>query len=307
MREDRSRVVPLSDLKDIEVSDRDPDVRGWDVISADGRKIGEVDDLLVDTSAMKVRYLDVELDKEHRGTDRERHILVPVGHARLNEDDDRVLVSTLRQTDIGTIPTYDGRLDRTYEDNLSRHFGGPTATATDQDYYADARFDDRNFYGARRGREGTTARGEERMTLSEEELAVGRRPEQAGEVRVGKHVETEHVRQEVPVTREEVDVERRPIDPARRAETRPDIRDDEVRIPLTEEEVVAEKRAVPKEEVVVRKRQVQDTETVEADLRREKADIDRTGEHRTRELGGNRFHRQSRSRLGSLRQYLGSK
>lgn len=55
-------VNPLSKLHNYRISEGDPDVRGWEVVGADGRKIGAVADLLVDTEALKVRYLDVNLD-----------------------------------------------------------------------------------------------------------------------------------------------------------------------------------------------------------------------------------------------------
>ena len=52
---------------------------------------------------------------------------------------------------------------------------------------------------------------EARLTLSEEELAVRKERHLAGEVEIGKHVETQHVSQQVPVSREEVTIERRPL------------------------------------------------------------------------------------------------
>ncbi|MFL6195655.1 MAG: PRC-barrel domain-containing protein [Thermoanaerobaculia bacterium] len=55
-------VVPLRRLHNFRISEGDPDVRGWEVMGADGRRIGEVDDLLVDSEALRVRYLDVILD-----------------------------------------------------------------------------------------------------------------------------------------------------------------------------------------------------------------------------------------------------
>lgn len=55
-------VVPLRRLHNVRISEGDPDVRGWDVMGADGHRMGEVDDLLVDSEAMRVRYLDVILD-----------------------------------------------------------------------------------------------------------------------------------------------------------------------------------------------------------------------------------------------------
>jgi uncharacterized protein (TIGR02271 family) len=56
--------------------------------------------------------------------------------------------------------------------------------------------------------------------------------------------------------------------------TEAEIGDDEVRIPLTEEEVVVEKRPVAKEEVRIRKDVVADTEVVEEDVRREEIEVD---------------------------------
>jgi hypothetical protein len=58
----RSRVKPLRDLRGYRVAEGDPDVRSWEVVGGDGRRIGTVNDLLVDTAEGKVRYLDVQLD-----------------------------------------------------------------------------------------------------------------------------------------------------------------------------------------------------------------------------------------------------
>lgn len=59
----RSRVAALRNLPGYKVADEDPDVRGWEVVGGDGARIGTVNDLLVDTVAGKVRYLDIELDR----------------------------------------------------------------------------------------------------------------------------------------------------------------------------------------------------------------------------------------------------
>ena len=134
---------------------------------------------------------------------------------------------------------------------------------------------------------------EERITLSEEELAVGKRRVQAGEVRLNKTIETEHVSEEVPVMREEVVVERHPVTDGMRADN-VEIGEDEITIPVTEEEVVAEKRAVVKEEIVARKHEVEENRTVEADLRQERVDID----DQTRTKGSKGSRSSSTSRTG---------
>ena len=122
------------------------------------------------------------------------------------------------------------------------------------------------------------ADAEERITLSEEELAIGKRQRAAGEVEINKRVETEHVRESVPVMRDEVTVERRPITGAEGLRAEDAFQEEHIRIPLSEEEVVAEKRAVAAEEIVVRKHQVQEEQTIEADLRRERAEVHKTGD-----------------------------
>jgi uncharacterized protein (TIGR02271 family) len=123
--------------------------------------------------------------------------------------------------------------------------------------------------------EGYSRGDEAHMTRSEEELAIGKRQVQAGEVAVRKTVDTEHVTERVPVRREEVTVERRPVSAADVGSA--DIGEDRIVVPVTEEEVVVEKRPVVKEEVVLRTRTVEDTEDVEADLRRERIDVDERG------------------------------
>jgi uncharacterized protein (TIGR02271 family) len=58
------------------------------------------------------------------------------------------------------------------------------------------------------------------------------------------------------------------------------IGEDEVVVPVTEEEIVVEKRPVVKEEVRIKKDVVEDTEVVEEDVRREEIDIeDQTDRH----------------------------
>lgn len=116
-------IVPLDQLDDFEIADGDPDVRGWTVLSADGRKIGEVDTLLVDTTAMKVRYLDVDMDDEFLAGDDERHILIPIGYARLDSEDDRIFVDSLDSARLTEFPSYrQGSLTSEYENSLRGYF-----------------------------------------------------------------------------------------------------------------------------------------------------------------------------------------
>ena len=200
---DMNRIAPLGELDDFKVADGDPDIRGWDVTTQDGRRVGEVDDLLVDTSAMKVRYIAVDLDDDVAGSDRK--VLVPIGAAQLDDDDDRVLVIGISAEQFATLPEYRREaFDRDYESSLLSSYDRDHRT--EDDLYTSRHFDDRNFFGERRGPR------EARVTRSEEELSIGKRQVQAGEVEVRKTVETEHVRQPVTRMREEVTVERHAVE-----------------------------------------------------------------------------------------------
>jgi sporulation protein YlmC with PRC-barrel domain len=159
--DDLDRVVPLGQMDDFTVAEGDPDVRGWEVLASDGRKIGEVDELLVDARAMKVRYLDVDVDVEaDDGAGADRHVLIPVGYARLDRERDRVLVDALASAELAAIPAYDqGPLTRDYETSVRDSFRGGSASpadapagaaAAEDPFYAGDAFDDRRFYDSRR-------------------------------------------------------------------------------------------------------------------------------------------------------------
>ena len=116
-------------------------------------------------------------------------------------------------------------------------------------------------------------RDEIKVQRSEEELTAGVREREAGQVGVRKSVRTERERIAVPKKREEVSVDRVPMN----EEATPDqIGEDEVSIPVVEEEIVVSKRTVVKEELRIRKEVVQEEEIVEEDVRKEEVDIDDT-------------------------------
>src|SRR5512135_525337 len=97
------------------------------------------------------------------------------------------------------------------------------------------------------------AEGDQTVQVREEELQARKQPVETGAARVRKEVVTEHRTMEVPVQREEVVIERH-------APTGEPV--EEIRIPVSEEQVSVEKKPVVKEEVTVGKRVVQGTERV---------------------------------------------
>jgi uncharacterized protein (TIGR02271 family) len=227
---------PMSELPDYKVESGDPDPRGWAVKTTDGRVAGRVEDLVIDTSAMKVRQLIVAPEGTSASTEG-RSILLNTSDVDLRKDAREIIARSFPAGEVITGET-------------------PTATSGMADRTA----------GSRGERDRTT------LTRSEEELNVGKREVSSGEARIGKHVETERVREPITRRHEEVTTERRPVEAGARADA--SIGNDEIRVPLMEEQVVVEKRPVVKEELVVGKRMVEEREVVEADVRREEFDVE---------------------------------
>ena len=114
---------------------------------------------------------------------------------------------------------------------------------------------------------------EKTVVRSEEELNVGTTEREAGYVRAHKSVDTIPVEQTVERNIEHANVERLAptIEDSGEVETLPD---GSVSIPIFEEELVVTKRMVVRERVIVRKSTVTDEHVIEAELRRERIDVE---------------------------------
>ncbi len=118
----------------------------------------------------------------------------------------------------------------------------------------------------------------EDIVRHEEELRLGTRVEDLGAVRARKEVGAERVEETVPREVEHVDdLERVPAgeEDSGEVETLPD---GSISIPVFEEELVVTKRLVVRERVVVRKRTEVEERRVEAELRKERVEIESTGD-----------------------------
>ena len=150
------RLAHLNELDDYKVAEGEPDIRGWTVKSADGREVGEVEDLLVDCGAMQVRYLEVELDRKALDLADDRHVLVPIGAARLDDDDDVVMLSR-QGTEMAGLPAYSrGELSPERERALRDHYANDAASRDADDLYRGDAFDGGRFFGGRRRDKGVT-------------------------------------------------------------------------------------------------------------------------------------------------------
>lgn len=135
----------------------------------------------------------------------------------------------------------------------------------------------------------------EHIELREEELRVEKERVEAGEVRLRKEVVKENKTVDVPVTREEIVVEKRSVGGRRPASG--DIgEDEEISIPVMEEQVQVEKTPVVREEVSLKKQQVQDTRQVSDTVKREEAWVDTAGTAEVRSNSARQWQGKERRR-----------
>ena len=274
---------------------------GYTVVDETGAKIGKVDDLFLDESD-RPEYFGVKMG--FLGTS---STLIPADITTVNNEQGFIEVSQSKDT-VKDGPAFDDDREITseYENEVRSYYGlGAVDTTEDRGTYGD--YEGEHSGAGTTGSEtagtvgpgmsmGDTEHGyfeehgpgqegvgrdddksdlededELRVQRSEEELRAGTREREAGAMRVRKRVRTDRERIEVPTKHEEVTVERVPVDGEA---TEAQIGEDEVSVPVTEEEVVVDKRAVAKEEIRLRKDTVEDTEVVEEDVRREEVEVE---------------------------------
>jgi hypothetical protein len=101
-----ARAARLTDVGDCRLAASEPDPRGWHVLTAESLRVGEVLDLLVDLDAMRVCYLEVELDRDSLRLRKGVRVLVPTGSAWFN-DDEEIVRLPLTASQLLRLPAYD--------------------------------------------------------------------------------------------------------------------------------------------------------------------------------------------------------
>jgi uncharacterized protein (TIGR02271 family) len=237
-------------MPDTMTMERIAEARGAPVYDAAGEKIGTVEEVFHDIDTNRPEW--VGIGTGFFGTKR---VLVPLESAELKDDGLHVPYS---KDHIKGSPDIDS-------DEISEE--------TEQELYS--------YYQLaptpERARDKARGKGRQEVTRAEEELQVGKRPVEAGSVRLRKRVETEPVDVDVELQRETARVTREQIDqPVADGE----FGEDEVEVPLRAEEPVAQKRKVAKERVGVEKNVETDTATVRDEVRKERVDVEGDAEKR---------------------------
>jgi hypothetical protein len=150
MEENEKNRAYLQEIAYEQLPENTPDIGGWEVVTEDGKKVGEVHALLGDAVARRVRYIDVDLDDELVQGE-EKHVLIPIGTARFQQEEGKIVLSRLISQDLTALPSYQhGAITRDYEDSIRKayqHEYIPNDPTT-EDYYQGGIYDDTELYRA---------------------------------------------------------------------------------------------------------------------------------------------------------------
>lgn len=279
-------------------------IDSYSVYAEGDNKVGSVEDMLVDDNG-RFRYVVVDTGPWIFG----KKVLLPIGLANFDYGRDRIYVNGLSRQQVENLPEYKhGQIIDEQHENRVREQYRPIAQGR-----SNRRFMTQNVEtnepveqslpvessSTVEGRSGTYNRSagysttydreptyygmseednQRPLRLYEERLITNRHREKTGEVRVGKHVETETQQVTEPVERERVVVERRDASGRTMAGDQHRFEDDQVaRMDVYEDQVDIEKQPFVREEVSVRKETDRDMVRAKEKVRREELDIDTKG------------------------------
>jgi uncharacterized protein (TIGR02271 family) len=256
-------------------------VRSWQgatLVDRDGDRVGTIEAIYLDDQTGEPEWALV-----NTGLFGTKSSFVPLAQASSSGDQVQVPYQKQLVKDAPRIDT-DQHLSEAEEQQLWTHYGldygtryesGTTAGYTDTaDRDGDGIYDDVQDTAVGRDTSGPTT--DDAMTRSEEELQVGTQTRERGRARLRTSVTTETQQVTVPVQREEVRVEREPISDANldAATSGPAISEEEHEVTLREDEVVVDKRAVPKERVRLDTETVTDERQVTEEVRKEQIEVE---------------------------------
>jgi len=145
MTDTNKNLFNLDELSGYKVAENYSDVRGWNVKDANNRTVGKVDHLLVNKTAERVVYLDVEVDTalieegyntyqdrvsdgvhEFLNKEGENHLIIPIGMASIDEKNNLVNTNQIDSSTFAKAKRFrkGDVIDFAYELNLVRHYRG---------------------------------------------------------------------------------------------------------------------------------------------------------------------------------------
>lgn len=236
---------------------------GFDVLDQDRESIGKIDHIWVDNTGQPA-FFGVQtgwlFGKIH---------VVPAHQATVNYENRRVRLPH-SQEKVKDAPSFDPSEDLSprQENEVYRYYG-----LTGTDVRAGT------AHGERAGAPGRHMEDEQTIQLNEERTEVTKQQKDTGGVRLKKVIRTETVNEPVELTHEDIEIERVPAREGKGRAPR-DLEENEIFIPLREEEAVVHKETHPKEQVRVGKKATQERKDISKTVRREDLEVEREDEKR---------------------------
>lgn len=256
-------------------------MRGNNVLDRDGNKIGSFAELYLDRGTGQPEWAAVKTGLFGMNVN-----LVPLQGVDRRGDDLQVPYDA---DTVKSAPDIDAdqELTEQEEQRLYAHYGLEYSGYSDDTYdragestYATGEstrgVDDVGYRDNTVARDTSGPETDSAMTRSEEELHVGTSKRERGRARLRKYIETDTVTKTVPVEREVARLETEPVTDANvdAAMEGPPLSEEEAEVTLSEEEVVVEKRAVPKERVRLETDVVTEDREVSEEVGRERIEVD---------------------------------
>ena len=239
-------------MQDVLSQEQAAAIQGAPLFSADGDRVGSVEEIFVDQETGQPEWLGVGTGM--LGTKR---VLVPIQGADVREDG---VFAPYSKDQIKATPDIDSNeISQEAEQSLYSHYGLS---------YSESR----SGTGLPEGASETVGtQAEADVVRSEEELAVGKQSVEAGRARLRKWVETEPVSVDVELQRETARVTSEPINqPVSGVE----IGEQEIEVPLHAEQPVVQKQAVAKERLSLERDVETERETVTDEVRKERVEVE---------------------------------
>ncbi len=87
--QEHSDMAPLRELRDWQVAEGDPDIRGWEVVDTEEHKVGQIEDLIIDRRTGEASFAQIGYGG-NLGIG-EKHTLIPIDELRLDPGAKRVI------------------------------------------------------------------------------------------------------------------------------------------------------------------------------------------------------------------------
>jgi len=242
-------------------------------------KVGSIEDGLFDDATGQFRYLIVDTGVWIFG----KKVLLPIGKAQFDNDKKRVYVHSLTKEQVENLPEYNGdAVDYDYEERVRGVYRenavGQSAAVAQSAPVEGRAYTQENYsydYDADLYTAPETEDRNQPIRLYEERLVADKSRVKAGNVTVGKRVETETAQVSIPVEKERVVIERTAPTTTAAVATDHVFEDGEVaRVDVYEEQASVRKEAFVREEVSVRKESTEEMVSEKTTIRREELDVD---------------------------------